>query len=77
MFECCHIDCYAASDLDAFLKGLADSSNDDATTKSLGLELGENPKIVLIGHSFGGLTIMKWLEQTYGDESNTSYNNNS
>ncbi|KAL7455302.1 hypothetical protein ACHAWC_006846 [Mediolabrus comicus] len=62
------------ADLDAFLKGLADSNDDDAT-KSLGLELGENPKIVLIGHSFGGLTIMKWLEQRYdGDERNTSNN---
>ena len=67
------------ADLDAFLKGLADANNDannnDDATKSLGLGLDENPKIVLIGHSFGGLTIMKWLEQRYlGDGSNTINN---
>ena len=49
------------------------TENDDDATKSLGLELGENPEIVLIGHSFGGLTIMKWLEQRYyEDERNRS-----
>ena len=66
------------ADLDAFLKGLADRSNDDDdATKSLGLELGENPEVVLIGHSFGGLTIMKWLEQRYHeDERNSSNINN-
>jgi pimeloyl-ACP methyl ester carboxylesterase len=53
------------ADLDAFLKGLSDDN-----TASLGLGLGNDPKIVLIGHSFGGLTIMKWLEQTYGDNNN-------
>ena len=57
------------ADLNAFLKGLSD---DD--TASLGLELGNDPKIVLIGHSFGGLTIMKWLEQIY-DDNNTDNNN--
>ena len=66
----CHV-----ADLDAFLKGLGDSSNDDdGATKSLGLELGENPKIVLIGHSFGGLTIMKWLEQRYHEDERNSSN---
>jgi pimeloyl-ACP methyl ester carboxylesterase len=57
------------ADLDSFLKGLSDHD-----TASLGLGLGDSPKIVLIGHSFGGLTIMKWLEQTYGD--NNKKNNN-
>lgn len=53
------------ADLNAFLKGLSDGD-----TASLGLGLGNDPKIVLVGHSFGGLTIMKWLEQTYGDNTN-------
>ena len=61
------------ADLDAFLKGLSDNNNnDDNTASSLGLGLGDDPKIVLIGHSFGGLTIMKWLEQTYGDNNNSN-----
>lgn len=52
------------ADLDSFLRGLSDDYE-----KSLsGLELGENPQIALIGHSFGGLTIMKWLEQYYEDD---------
>eukprot|EP00984_Skeletonema_dohrnii_P025673 scaffold14845_cov115-Skeletonema_dohrnii-CCMP3373.AAC.5 len=57
------------ADLNAFLKGLSD---DDAAT--LGLELGDDPKIVLIGHSFGGLTIMKWLERMYGDNNDDNSN---
>ena len=48
------------ADLNAFLHGLSDKS-----PNSIGLNLGENPSIVIIGHSFGGLTIMKWLEQYY------------
>ncbi|KAL7534712.1 hypothetical protein ACHAWF_004922 [Thalassiosira exigua] len=54
-------------DLDAFLKGLSSSNSNN-----LGLALGNNPRIALIGHSFGGLTIQKWLEQYYGlgEESN-------
>ncbi|KAL7540822.1 hypothetical protein ACHAXR_013033 [Thalassiosira sp. AJA248-18] len=55
------------ADLDAFLRGLSDSD-----ANNLGLQLGENPQIVLIGHSFGGLTIMKWLEQYYGEEEDNS-----
>ena len=58
------------ADLDAFLRGLSD--NDD---NNLGLELGKNPQIVLLGHSFGGLTIMKWLEQYYGEEEESINNN--
>jgi pimeloyl-ACP methyl ester carboxylesterase len=50
-------------DLDAFLRGLSDNDSN-----CLGLELGPNPRIVLIGHSFGGLTIMKWLEQYYAED---------
>jgi len=52
------------ADLDAFLRGLSDDDDDN----NLGLGLGENPDIVLLGHSFGGLTIMKWLEEYYGEE---------
>ncbi|KAL7466827.1 hypothetical protein ACHAXS_007105 [Conticribra weissflogii] len=48
-------------DLNSFLRGLAD----DDKSQEFGLELGNNPEIVLIGHSFGGLTIMKWLETFY------------
>mmetsp|Transcript_17433 Transcript_17433/g.27337 ORF Transcript_17433/g.27337 Transcript_17433/m.27337 type:complete len:413 (-) Transcript_17433:23-1261(-) len=60
------------ADLNAFLKGLSD---DDTAT--LGLGLGDDPKIVLVGHSFGGLTIMKWLEQAYnGDNNNDDDDNN-
>ena len=47
------------ADFDAFLSGLSDKS-----PYNLGLDLGDNPQVVLIGHSFGGLTIMKWLEET-------------
>ncbi|KAL3764662.1 hypothetical protein ACHAW5_000293 [Stephanodiscus triporus] len=50
-------------DLDAFLRGLSDNDSN-----CLGLELGENPPVCLIGHSFGGLTIMKWLEQYYSED---------
>lgn len=50
-------------DLDAFLRGLSDNDSN-----CLGLELGENPPVCLIGHSFGGLTIMKWLEQYYTED---------
>ncbi|KAL3805889.1 hypothetical protein HJC23_007850 [Cyclotella cryptica] len=50
------------ADLDSFLRGLSTPSKYD-----LGLNLGDNPQIVLIGHSFGGLTIMKWLEQYYSE----------
>ena len=59
-------------DLDAFLRGLSDARSDNTNSKysGLGLGLGENPKVVLIGHSFGGLTIMKWLETFYGEENN-------
>ena len=53
------IDSHVA-DLDAFLRGISDDDDN-----SLGLGLGEDPQVVLIGHSFGGLTIMKWLEQYY------------
>ncbi|KAL3816308.1 hypothetical protein ACHAXA_011069 [Cyclostephanos tholiformis] len=55
-------------DLDAFLRGL---SNNDSN--SLGFELGEKPRIVLIGHSFGGLTIMKWLEQYYTEDNKDTH----
>lgn len=48
------------ADLNAFLDGLSNNSRNN-----LGLNLGNNPQIVLIGHSFGGLTIMKWLEEFY------------
>lgn len=51
------------ADLDAFLRGLSDGDD-----RSLGLDLGEDPRIVLLGHSFGGLTIMKWLEQYYDED---------
>ena len=51
-------------DFDAFLRGLSDKDSQH----SLGLELGNNPQIALVGHSFGGLTIMKWLEQYYDEE---------
>lgn len=51
-------------DLDAFLRGLSD----DDDVSDLGFELGDNPQIVLMGHSFGGLTIMKWLEQYYDED---------
>jgi len=61
------------ADLDAFLRGLSDGDHDDNT---LGLELGYDPQIALIGHSFGGLTIMKWLEQYYGEDNNNNNNNN-
>ena len=54
-------------DLDAFLRGLSDNDSN-----CLGLELGENPRIALIGHSFGGLTIMKWLEQYYAEDNEDS-----
>jgi pimeloyl-ACP methyl ester carboxylesterase len=50
-------------DFDAFLRGLSDNDSN-----SLGMKLGVLPRIVLFGHSFGGLTIMKWLEQYYADE---------
>ncbi len=50
-------------DFDAFLRGLSDNDSN-----SLGMELGVLPRIVIIGHSFGGLTIMKWLEQYYTDD---------
>ena len=58
------------ADLDAFLRGLSDND-----VSSLGLDLGNNPDVVLIGHSFGGLTIMKWLERIYGDENSNSSSN--
>mmetsp|Transcript_5413 Transcript_5413/g.11592 ORF Transcript_5413/g.11592 Transcript_5413/m.11592 type:complete len:427 (+) Transcript_5413:69-1349(+) len=48
-------------DLDSFLRGLSD----DDQNQEFGLGLGGNPEIVLIGHSFGGLTTMKWLETFY------------
>ena len=51
------------ADLDALVRGLSD--DDD---HSLGLNLGRSPQIVLLGHSFGGLTIMKWLEKYYQNE---------
>lgn len=52
-------------DWNAFLEGLGDNSDG-----ALGLGLGINPQIALIGHSFGGLTIMKWLEQYYSQSPN-------
>jgi pimeloyl-ACP methyl ester carboxylesterase len=62
------------NDLDAFLIGLSDAGEDDeddtsnANNWSLGLQLGIRPRVVLVGHSFGGLAIMKWLEQYYDDD---------
>jgi len=40
------------------------------------LKLGDDPQIALIGHSFGGLTIMKWLEQYYGENNNIDNQHN-
>ena len=48
------------ADLNSFLCGLSNK-----TPNNLGLNLGDDPQIVLIGHSFGGLTIMKWLEEYF------------
>ena len=48
------------ADLDSFLRALSNKTNNN-----LGLDLGDIPRVVLIGHSFGGLTIMKWLEKNY------------
>ena len=59
------------ADLGAFLRGLSDTDTDN----NLGLELGDNPDIVLLGHSFGGLTIMKWLEEYYGEDGEGDTNN--
>ena len=58
------------ADLDAFLRGLSDAGDgtDANNSYTLGFKLGENPQIVLLGHSFGGLTIMKWLEQKYEEK---------
>ena len=56
------------ADLDALLRGLSDGDS------SLGFGLGESPQIVLVGHSFGGLTIMKWLEKFYESEKSQSIN---
>lgn len=53
------------ADLDSFLRGLSSKSK-----CNLGLDLGDKPQIVLVGHSFGGLTIMKWLEQYYSESTN-------
>ena len=58
------------ADLDAFLRGLSDTD-----THSLGFELGENPQVVVLGHSFGGLSIMKWLEKFYSEREDTDVNN--
>jgi pimeloyl-ACP methyl ester carboxylesterase len=57
-------------DLNAFLIGLSDNDggDDEKAHGNLGLDLGKSPRIVLIGHSFGGLAIMKWLEQYYDDD---------
>ncbi|KAL7515492.1 hypothetical protein ACHAXN_013129 [Cyclotella atomus] len=57
------------ADFDAFLKGLSSKSSNN-----LGLELGDNPQVVLIGHSFGGLTIMKWLEKYYSSSDRADVN---
>ena len=66
------------ADLDAFLRGLSDASDGDGTdannSYTLGFKLGENPQIILLGHSFGGLTIMKWLEH-YNEEKDTENDN--
>ena len=56
------------ADLDALLRGLSDGDS------SLGFGLGGNPRIILVGHSFGGLTIMKWLEKFYESEKLQSIN---
>lgn len=60
------------ADLDAFLRGLSDAGDGDGAdannSYTLGFKLGENPQIVLLGHSFGGLTIMKWLEHYYEEK---------
>lgn len=61
------ISCHT-EDLDALLRGLSDGDS------SLGFGLGKNPQIVLLGHSFGGLTIMKWLEKFYESEKSQSIN---
>ena len=55
-------------DLNAFLIGLSDVDGDDTEEGNLELKLGKSPRIVLIGHSFGGLAIMKWLEQYYDND---------
>ena len=66
------------ADLDAFLKGLSDyEDGDDDAKYNLGLELGKNPPIALLGHSFGGLTIMKWLEQYYDEDTEDNAKNQS
>jgi len=57
------------ADLDAFLRGLSHTD-----THNLGFELG-NPQVVVLGHSFGGLSIMKWLEKFYSEREDTDINN--
>ena len=63
------IDSHVA-DLDAFLRGLSHTD-----THNLGFELGDNPQVVVLGHSFGGLSIMKWLEKFYSEREDTDINN--
>ena len=59
------------ADLDAFLTGLSDTD----PLYNLGFELGENPQVVVLGHSFGGLSIMKWLEKYHSEREDTDTNN--
>ena len=57
------------ADFQSFLQSLSNKS-----PNNIGLNLGDDPKIVLIGHSFGGLTIMKFLEEYYSNSLLTKNN---
>ena len=58
------------ADFYSFLQSLSDKS-----PNNIGLNLGDSPQIVLIGHSFGGLTIMKFLEEFYSKTSSLTRSN--